>query len=159
MGDTVNIYSWADYLHPDTIPEFEKRTGIQVVYDTFASNESLLAKLQAGASDYDIVVPTGYMLRHLVKLDLLQEIDHSKIPNLKNIMERFQHPRHDPGLRYSVPYTWGTTGIGYNTTAMRNALTITESDMQMPQLSLDKTPARLGCILGRPHERQNHTSG
>lgn len=141
VGDTVNIYSWADYLHPDTVPEFEKRTGIQVVYDTFASNESLLAKLQAGASDYDIVVPTGYMLRHLVKLDLLQKIDHSRIPNLKNIMERFQHPRHDPGLTYSVPYTWGTTGIGYNTTAMRNALTITDADLHMPQVNLDKTPA------------------
>ncbi|MBA3858784.1 MAG: spermidine/putrescine ABC transporter substrate-binding protein, partial [Cyanobacteria bacterium PR.3.49] len=98
-GDTVNIYSWADYLHPDTIPEFEKRSGSRVVYDTFASNEALLAKLQAGACDYDIVVPTGYMLRQLVKLNLLQELDHEKIPNLKNIMKRFQSPAHDPGLK------------------------------------------------------------
>jgi spermidine/putrescine transport system substrate-binding protein len=140
IGDTVNIYSWADYLHPDTIPQFEKRTGIQVVYDTFASNEALLAKLQAGASDYDIVVPTGYMMHQLVKLNLLQELDHAKIPNLKNIMPRFQHAAHDPGLKYSVPYTWGTTGIGYNTTAMRSAMTITDADMALPQAVLDKTP-------------------
>ncbi len=140
-GNTLNVYSWADYVHPDTIPDFEKRTGISVVYDTFASNEALLAKLQAGAADYDIVVPTGYMLHQLVKLNLLTELDHSKIPNLKNISARFQKADHDPGLKYSIPYTWGTTGIGYNTTAMRNALTISEADMQMPQLAMDKTPA------------------
>ena len=140
VGDTINIYSWADYVHPDTIPEFEKRTKIQVVYDTFASNEALLAKLQAGASDYDIVVPTGYMLHQLVKLDLLQKLDHEKIPNLKNIMHRFRHAAHDPGLQYSVPYTWGTTGIGYNTAAMRGALTVTEADRALTQQPQDKTP-------------------
>lgn len=140
-GDTVNIYSWADYLHPDTIPEFEKRSGSRVVYDTFASNEALLAKLQAGACDYDIVVPTGYMLRQLVKLNLLQELDHEKIPNLKNIMKRFQSPAHDPGLKYSVPYTWGTTGIGYNTAAMERILTPSSTDMAMGLLTEFKTPA------------------
>lgn len=140
-GNTVNIYSWADYLHPDTIPDFEKRTGVQVVYDTFASNEALLAKLQAGASDYDIVVPTGYMLRQLVKLGLLQPIDHTRIPNLKNIMERFQNPGHDPALKYSVPYTWGTTGIGYNTTAVRRAMETRSVSLQMQQMAMDKTPA------------------
>ncbi len=139
-GNALNIYSWADYVHPDTIPGFEKRTGVRVIYDTFASNEALLAKLQAGASDYDIVVPTGYMLHQLVKLNLLRKLDHSKIPNLKNIMNRFHHAAHDPGLQYSVPYTWGTTGIGYNTTAIKNSMTISDADLQMPQLALIKTP-------------------
>jgi len=140
-GNAVNIYSWADYLHPDTIPQFEKRTGARVVYDTFASNESLLAKLQAGASDYDIVVPTGYMLRHLVKLNLLQELDHNKIPNLKNIMKRFQNPSHDPGLKYSVPYTWGTTGIGYNTAILQRVHPPTSNEFVFSPSALYKTPA------------------
>lgn len=140
-GKTLNIYSWADYVHPDTIPNFEKRFGVRVVYDTFASNEALLAKLQAGATDYDIVVPTGYMLHQLVRLGLLAEIDHSKIPNLKNIMPRFQRAAHDPGLKHSVPYTWGTTGIGYNTAALQSSFMQTDSDSAMGVISMAKTPA------------------
>jgi spermidine/putrescine transport system substrate-binding protein len=110
----LNIYSWPDYIHPDTIPEFEKRYGIQVVYDTVSSNEVLIAKMQAGASDYDIVVPTNYGVRKLRELKLLQPIDKEKIPNFKFIMERFRNPLFDPHCQYSVPYTFGTTGIAYN---------------------------------------------
>jgi len=114
----LNIYSWADYLHPSTIPEFERRYGIRVVYDTFASNEALLAKLQAGASDYDIIVPTSYMVKQLKKLNKLDVVDHSRIGNFGNIMERFRNPKFDPGLEHSIPYTWGTTGIGFNSAAL-----------------------------------------
>lgn len=110
----LNIYSWADYLHPDAIPNFEKRYGIRVVYDTFASNESLLAKLQAGASNYDIVVPTSYMVRELIRLGLLSQLDQARIPNLSCLIPRFRDPSFDRGLKHSVPYTWGTTGIGFN---------------------------------------------
>ncbi|MGH9550260.1 MAG: ABC transporter substrate-binding protein, partial [Terriglobales bacterium] len=113
-SNQLNIYSWADYVHPDTIPEFERRYDIHVVYDTFASNESLLAKLQAGASDYDIVVPTSYMVTHLKELKLLAPLDHDKVPLLKNLISRFRNPAFDCGLVNSVPYTWGTTGIGYD---------------------------------------------
>ncbi len=114
----LNIYSWADYLHPSTIPEFERRYGIRVVYDTFASNEALLAKLQAGASEYDIIVPTSYMVKQLKKLGKLATIDRSNIANFGNIMERFRNPKFDPHLEHSIPYTWGTTGIGYNSAAI-----------------------------------------
>lgn len=117
----LNIYSWADYLHPDTIPEFERRYGIQVVYDTFASNESLLAKLQAGATAYDIIVPTSYMIKQLRKLDKLSVLDHGRITNLKNIMPRFLDPKFDPHLEHSVPYTWGTTGVAFNSEAVPKA--------------------------------------
>jgi spermidine/putrescine transport system substrate-binding protein len=110
----LHLYSWADYLHPDTIPEFERRYGIKVVYDTFASNESLLAKMQAGGGDYDLIVPTSYMVRQLKKLQLLRPLDKDRLPNFKNLMSRFQNPAFDPHCRYSLPYTWGTTGIGYN---------------------------------------------
>ncbi len=113
----LHIYSWADYLHPDTIPEFERRHHIKVIYDTFASNEALLAKMQAGASDYDIIVPTSYMVKHLLKLNLLAPIDHARLPHFDNIMPRFRDRNFDPQCGHSVPYTWGTTGIAFNKSA------------------------------------------
>jgi len=113
----LNVYSWADYIHPDTVPEFEHRFGINVVYDTFSSNEALLAKMQAGATAYDIIVPSSYMVAQLRKLNVLAPIDHSRLPLLKNIMPRFQSPAYDPRLGYCVPYTWGTSGIGFNSSA------------------------------------------
>lgn len=113
----LNLYCWADYMAPETIPNFEKMYGVKVVYDTFASNEALLAKLQAGASNYDIIVPSGYMVKLLIKLGILDEIDPARLQGLSNIMDRFRSPSYDPELKHSVPYTWGTTGIGYNTAA------------------------------------------
>lgn len=111
---SLNILSWADYLHPDTIPEFERRYGKKVIYDTFASNEALLSKLQAGGTKYDIIVPSSYMVKQIKKLDILAPIDHDRIKLLGNLMERFQNPSFDPGLKHCVPYTWGTTGLGFN---------------------------------------------
>jgi spermidine/putrescine transport system substrate-binding protein len=110
----LNIYSWPDYISPEIIPNFEKRYGIKVVYDTVSSNEGLLAKFQAGASNYDIVVPSGYMVKQLKKLDLLQKINKDKLPNFKNIAERFRNPAFDRHCEYSMPYTFGTTGIAFN---------------------------------------------
>lgn len=113
----VNVYSWADYIDPQVIPEFERRHGIRVVYDTFASNESLLAKMQTGASDYDVIVPTSYVIHHLTELKLIKSLDHERLTNFKNIAARFQNPAFDPGCGHTVPYTWGTTGIGFNQNA------------------------------------------
>jgi spermidine/putrescine transport system substrate-binding protein len=110
----VNILNWADYLHPDTIPEFERRYGIKVVQDTFASNEALLAKLQAGGTRYDVIVPSSYMVKQLKKLDILSVLEHDRLVGLNNLLPRFQSTSFDPGLKVCVPYTWGTTGIGYN---------------------------------------------
>jgi spermidine/putrescine transport system substrate-binding protein len=118
----LNIYNWADYIHPEVVPEFEKRYGIRINYDTFASNEALLAKLEAGATKYDIVVPSDLILRQLVKLDLLQPINHDRLTNLGNLMPRFLSPPSDPLLTHSVPYMWGTTGIAYNLDAAEHVL-------------------------------------
>lgn len=118
-ANQLNIFSWADYLAPDTIINFEKRFGIKVVYDTFASNEALLARMQAGSVDYDIVVPTNYSVTKLLRLKLLQQIDKSQIPNVKNLMARFTDFNYDPGLHYCVPYTFGTTGLAYNKVAFK----------------------------------------
>ncbi|MBX9685358.1 MAG: spermidine/putrescine ABC transporter substrate-binding protein [Candidatus Obscuribacterales bacterium] len=113
----LNIYSWPDYLQPEAIPEFERRYGIKVVYDTVSSNEGLLAKLQAGASDYDIIVPSNYAVTKLKELKLLREIEKDRLSNYKYLLPRFQNSKFDPGCRYSIPYTFGTTGIAYNAAA------------------------------------------
>jgi spermidine/putrescine transport system substrate-binding protein len=116
-ANELHLYSWADYLHPDAIAEFEKRYGLKVIYDTYASNEALLAKMQAGASNYDVIVPTSYMVKSLKKLGLIQKLDKERLTNFKYTMPRFQNTAFDPHCDYAMPYTWGTTGIGYNSAA------------------------------------------
>lgn len=117
----LNILNWADYLHPDTISQFEKRYSIKVVQDTFASNEALLAKLQAGGSRYDVIVPSSYMVKQLKKLDILSELEHDCIKGLDNLLPRFRSTSYDPDLHVSVPYTWGTSGIGFDVDQMAKA--------------------------------------
>lgn len=110
----LHVYNWSAYIDPQIYRDFEAEFGIRVVEDTFASNEELLAKLQAGATGYDIIVPSDYMVSIMLHQGLLAELDHSRIPNLSNIDPQFANPPYDPGLRHCVPYQWGTTGIGYN---------------------------------------------
>lgn len=117
----VNVFSWADYLPPTAIEDFEKRFGIQVMYDTYASNEAMLARLEAGAVDYDVIVPSSYAVTKLKELNLLHPIEKDLLPNLKNLMGRFTNMAFDPGGKYSVPYTFGTTAIGYNSAAFSAA--------------------------------------
>jgi spermidine/putrescine transport system substrate-binding protein len=110
----LNLYNWADYVAKSTIPGFEERTGIQVTQDFFSSNEDLLGKLQAGATGYDVIVPSDYMVAIMIKSDIIQPLDKSKIPNYKNVGEDFRGLSYDPNNEYSAPYQWGTTGILYN---------------------------------------------
>jgi spermidine/putrescine transport system substrate-binding protein len=110
----LNFYNWADYVAKSTIPTFEKQTGIKVTQDFFSSNEELLAKLQAGGTGYDVIVPSDYMVSIMIKSDILEPLDMSKIPNFKNVGENFKGLPYDPQNKYSVPYQWGTTGILYN---------------------------------------------
>jgi spermidine/putrescine transport system substrate-binding protein len=114
LSKELNIYNWSDYIGEDTIPNFEKEFGVKVTYDTYEDNEALLAKLQSGATGYDIVVPTGYMVEIMIKQGLLAPIDHGNIPNLKGVSKALQDPPYDPGRKYSVPWQWGTTGFAYN---------------------------------------------
>ncbi len=112
----VNVYNWSDYIAEDTIPNFEKQTGIKVTYDVFDSNEVVETKLLAGSSGYDIVVPTLNFLGRQIQAGVFMPLDKSKIPNYANLdpelMKRIE--RQDPGNQYAIPYMWGTTGIGYN---------------------------------------------
>lgn len=111
---TVNVYIWTNYLPQDVVADFERETGIEVNVDTYDSNEAILEKLQSGVADYDVVVPSEYMVKTLISQGLLSEIDPARLPNQKNLDPRFLNRQYDPGNRYSLPYLWGTTGIGYN---------------------------------------------
>ena len=94
--------------------EFTRRTGIHVNYTTFATNEELYAKLAIGGSDYDVIIPSDYMVAKLIRNDMLEKLDFDNIPNFSFIDENFRNPQYDPTNEYSVPYTWGTVGIFYN---------------------------------------------
>ena len=109
----LNLYIWSEYLPQPVIDEFTRRTGISVRYDLYDSNEPVLAKLQSGVADYDLVVPSDYMVRILSQLKLLRPIDKTRLKNLGNLDPRFLDQEFDPGNVYSLPYVWGTTGYGY----------------------------------------------
>jgi spermidine/putrescine-binding protein len=111
--NSLNLYIWSAYLAPDTLAGFERRHGVKVNLDTYDSNEAVLAKLQAGNVDYDLVVPTDYMVQILIREKLLREIDKGSLKNFKNLSPEFLNLPFDPGNLYSIPYIWGATGIGY----------------------------------------------
>lgn len=113
-GKTLTVYNWGDYIDTDLIKQFEQETGIKVIYETFDSNEAMLTKIQQGGTAYDVAVPSEYMIDKMIKEDLLLPLDHTQLPNLKNIDRRFMDLAFDPGNKYSVPYFWGTVGIAYN---------------------------------------------
>jgi putrescine transport system substrate-binding protein len=117
----VNFYNWSDYIDPTVLEDFSKESGIKVRYDTFDSNDTLEAKLLAGKSGYDVVVPTAYFLARQITAGVFQKLDKAKLPNLVNAWPEIARRLavYDPGNQYAVNYVWGTTGIGYNVNAAR----------------------------------------
>lgn len=124
QGKVVNVYNWNDYIDPTVLEEFTKETGIKVVYDNYDNNEIVESKLLAGASGYDIVVPSAPFLERLIKAKIFLKLDKAKIPNIKHfwpdIAERMKV--YDPGNAYAVTYMWGTTGIGINVAKVKERL-------------------------------------
>jgi len=114
-GKQLFVYNWPYYISDKVIPEFEKEFSVKVTYDNYSSNEELLAKFQAGATGYDLIFPSDYMVTMMINQNLLETLDHSRIPNIKNLDERFKGLGCDPKNTYSLPYFWGTSGIGVNT--------------------------------------------
>lgn len=108
------VYNWSDFIGKTTISDFEREFKVKVIYDTYSSNEELLAKLQSGAKGYDVIVPSDYMVQVMGKLGFLVPLDLGRIPNLRHLEPTFQRLPFDPENRYSIPYLWGTNGIGYN---------------------------------------------
>ena len=113
---TLKIYNWSDYIAEDTIANFEAETGIKVTYDVYDSNEVLDARLLTGRSGFDLVVPSNHYLTKQIEAGVYMELDHSKLPNMQNLNPALMDDMEsiDPGSRYSIPYLWGTNGIGYN---------------------------------------------
>jgi putrescine transport system substrate-binding protein len=126
----LNVYNWSNYIAPDTVANFEKETGIKVRYDVFDSNEIVHAKLVAGKTGYDVVVPSSYWAKMQADGGLLQKVDKSKLPNLKNIDPGIlaQLARLDPGNQYMVNWMWGYTTVGINVDKVKAAL----GDLPMP---------------------------
>lgn len=120
----LHVFNWSDYIAEDTVPNFEKQSGIKVTYDVFDSNDVLETRLLAGNSGFDVVVPSASFLERQIKAGVFQKLDKSQLPNLKNmdpdIMNRVG--LHDPNNEYAIPYLWGTTGIGYNEDKIKKIL-------------------------------------
>lgn len=110
----LKVYNWGDYIDPDVLKDFEKETGIKVVYDTFATNEDMYVKIKSGGSDYDVAIPSDYMIKRMINEGLVEKIDFNNVPNYKNIADKFKKLAFDANNEYSVPYMWGTVGIIYN---------------------------------------------
>jgi putrescine transport system substrate-binding protein len=131
----LNVYNWSDYIAPDTIANFEKETGIKVRYDNFDNNEIVHAKLVAGKSGYDLVVPSSNWAKLQLDGGLLQPLDKASIPNLKNLDPALQKQlaEIDPGNDHMVVWMWGFTTVGINTAKVKAAL----GDMPMPDNAWD----------------------
>jgi len=124
QNKVVNVYNWAEYTAPDTIPGFEKATGIEVRYDVYDSNDTLQAKLLTGKSGYDVVVPSTHYAARQLQAGLFQKLDKSKIPNWQYLDPGIMSlvAAVDPGNQYLVPWGYGTNGLGYNVTRVRQLL-------------------------------------
>ena len=123
-GDrVVNVCSWGEYIDESLIDQFEEATGIKVNYQTAESNEVLYSQLSMGGVDYDVIVPSDYMISQLIEEDMLAELNYDNIPNFEKIDDRFKNLSYDPENKYTVPYTWGTLGIIYNTAKVQEPIT------------------------------------
>lgn len=117
-GQTLSVYNWSTYVAEDTISNFEALCGVTVQYSIYGSNEEMMAILRQGNPGYDIVVPTDYAIALMASEGLLEPLNHENIPNLVNISPELLDSPFDPGNQYSVPYQWGTIGLGYNRTKL-----------------------------------------
>ena len=122
--NTLHIYSWSAYVDDQMLADFEEKTGIQVIADIYDSNETMLAKLQAGGGgQYGIIYPSDYMVEQMIEMEMLLDIDKTQVPDLADLLPQWQSPPYDPGNQYSIPYAWGTTGLVYNTAELGEELT------------------------------------
>ncbi len=110
----LNVFNWGEYIDKELLTKFEQETGIGIVYELFDTNESMMAKLEAGGTDYDVIFPSDYIIEEMISKDMLLQVDFNNIPNFQYIDDRFQNMNYDPNNEYSVPYFWGTLGILYN---------------------------------------------
>jgi spermidine/putrescine-binding protein len=150
-SDEVNLYAWSEYIPQSILDGFEEETGIKVNYDAYSSNEELLAKLQAGASGYDVIIPSDYIVTIMAAQGMLEELDLAEIPNFINIGDEFKDLVFDPGNQYTVPYQWGTSCLVVDTSKVTQPVT-SWRDLWDPQFAgkvvlLDDQREVLGMVL------------
>ncbi|MCT4563080.1 MAG: ABC transporter substrate-binding protein [Maledivibacter sp.] len=116
---TINVYNWGEYIDESVIGEFEEKHGINVNYEMFETNEAMYQKIKPGGVNYDVAFPSDYMVSKMIDEDMLYKVDYSNIPNYKYIDEKFKNLEYDENNEYSVPYMWGTVGILYNKTIVK----------------------------------------
>ena len=109
----LSFYNWDTYIGETTLDDFNEATGIEAKMDLYADNDELFAKLKEGNPGYDVIVPTNDMVERMLAAEMLVPINHSKIPNMSNLEPAFQDANFDPGRKHTVPYMWGTIGVGY----------------------------------------------
>ena len=151
-GGKLNIAIWSNYIGESVFKDFEAATGIKIVMSNYSSNEELLAKLQAGATGYDLIVPSDYMISIMMELKLLERIDKSKIPNLAFVEPEFLARDYDRENLVSLPYTWTSTGIGVNTEKTKNKFTSWRQFFEDPEIAghvsmLDDVRESVGAAL------------
>ncbi|MCI6275636.1 MAG: spermidine/putrescine ABC transporter substrate-binding protein [Clostridium sp.] len=161
-AEVLNIYNVGDYIDEDLIPQFEKETGIKVVYEKYDTNEIMYQKIKSGGSKYDLIFPSDYMIEKMIKEELLQKIDYNNIPNYKNIDEKFKNASYDPKDEYSVPYFWGTFGIMYNKTMVNDPIDswdiLWNEKYKQQILMLDSVRDTMGIALMKLGYSQNSTN-
>lgn len=118
-GTTINVYNWGEYIGDHVNDEFTKETGIKVNYTNYATNEEMYSKLKAGGVNYDVVVPSDYMISRMIEEGMLEKLDYNNIPDFKDVSKKYRNLVYDPKNEYSVPYMWGTVGIIYDKTKVK----------------------------------------
>ncbi|MDO6563537.1 extracellular solute-binding protein [Amphritea sp. 1_MG-2023] len=157
-NDSIKFYNWSDYIAPDTLANFEAETGLPVTYDVFDSNEVLEAKLMAGGSGFDLVVPGSQFLGRQMMAGVFLELDRDKLPHYKNLDPSLMKvlSEVDPGNRYGIPYLWGTTGIGYNVDQVKKVLgddaPVNSWDLVFKPENLEKLASCGVALLDAPSE-------
>lgn len=137
----INFYNWDTYIGENTLSEFNEATGIEARMDLYADNDELFAKFKAGNPGYDVIVPTNDYVERMIKADMLMPLDHGKIPNIANIEQSFfDNASFDPGRKYSLPYMWGTIGIGYRKSKVKSGFdswgSLIDSDQYAGRIAL-----------------------
>ncbi|CAG7839511.1 Spermidine/putrescine-binding periplasmic protein [Clostridium haemolyticum] len=120
--NALNVYNWGDYIDESVIKQFEEEYHIKVNYETFATNEDMYVKLKKGGTNYDVVIPSDYMITKMINENMLEKIDMKNISNFKDIPAKFKNLAFDPKNQYSIPYMWGTVGIIYNTKLIKDKI-------------------------------------
>jgi spermidine/putrescine-binding protein len=162
-GETkeLNVFNWSEYLPTSVIKKFEKETGIKVNYDTYASNEEMLAKLSAGNAGYDVTVASTYYVEIMKKQGLIEKINLDNVPNRKNLLDSFKTNTADPEGEYTIPYMWGTATIAVNEELTKRKVT-SYKDLFDPEFKdslvvLDDQRSIIGGMLAMLGYSQNST--